>query len=196
MGAPVGGLVIASNVNDILTRFLATGRLEIRQVHPTLSPSMDIQVSSNLERLLFELYGRDGTAIADLMQRFRAEGVVDVDPQRMAVLSETFRAGFLDDAGTVDVIRRVHEEDGVLIDPHTAVGVGVARRLGTGSARPMVCMATAHPAKFPDAIEEATGHRPALPPRLAEVMERGEHLVTLPAEVGAVRSHIAERMLA
>jgi threonine synthase len=192
MGAPVGDLVMASNRNDILTRFLHTGEMAITGVHPTLSPSMDIQVSSNLERMLFELYGRDGSALADLMQEFRAEGRVAVEPERLALLREQFVADRLDDEQTLEVMRQEHEASGVLLDPHTAVGVGVARRLVAAGADPtaMVCLATAHPAKFPDAVEQATGVRPALPPRLADLLEREERYQTLPNDIEAVRAHI------
>jgi threonine synthase len=190
MGAPVGALVMASNRNDILTRFLATGVLAIHEVHPTLSPSMDIQVSSNLERLLFELYGRDGTAVAELMQEFRDRGYASVDPDRLASLRETFRADRLDDTETLDVIRRTHDDDGTLVDPHTAVGLGVAERRHRTGDPPMVCLATAHPAKFPDAVEQATGIRPELPARLADLHDRPERYDTLPNDLAAVRAYV------
>jgi threonine synthase len=194
MGMPIGSLVMASNRNDILTRFLETGDLEIREVHPTLSPSMDIQVSSNLERLLFELYGRDGTAIADLMQEFRAEGRASVGPDRLAALRERFTADRLDDDQTLDTIRFVHDTYGVVVDPHTAVGIGAAGRLRRDPSSPMVCLATAHPAKFPDAVEQATGERPTLPTRLAEVMEREERYDTIANDVAAIRDYIVARV--
>jgi threonine synthase len=129
--------------------------------------------------------------VADLMQEFRAEGRVVLGPDRLAVLSETFAADRLDDDQTLAVIREEHERSGVLLDPHTAVGVGVARRLPRDPGHPMVCLATAHPAKFPDAVEQATGVRPALPPRLADLLEREEHVVNLPNDLAAVRAHIA-----
>jgi threonine synthase len=151
---------------------------------------MDIQVSSNLERLLFELYGRDGAVIADLMQAFRAEGRATVDPDRLAVLTETFSADSVDDDITVDVIRSTYERTGVLIDPHTAVGVAVAERTPRDPDVPMVCLATAHPAKFPDAVERATGVRPELPARLADVLTRSERFTTLPNDLAAVRAHL------
>lgn len=190
MGVPTRRLVVASNRNDILTRFLTSGDMTMAEVHPTLSPSMDIQVSSNLERLVFELYGRDGAAVAELMAEFRADGTVSFPVERLDLLRESFSADRLDDAQTLDVIRRVYERDGVLIDPHTAVGVGVAERMRTGD-EPMVCMATAHPAKFPDAVEEATGVRPELPERLADLLDRPESYDTLPNDLGSVRDHIA-----
>jgi threonine synthase len=189
MGLPINRLVVASNRNDILTRFLDTGEMEIREVHATVSPSMDIQVSSNLERLLFDLYGRDGTAIADLMQQFRADGVVSVDAERVAALGENFAACRLNEDETLEVIKATYESDGLLLDPHTAVGVGAARRVGRGDG-PMVALATAHPAKFPDAVEQATGVRPALPPSLADLFDRPERYVSLPDDLGDICGHI------
>jgi len=190
MGVPVSQFVIGSNRNDILTRFLTTGEMAITEVHPTLSPSMDIQVSSNLERLLFELYGRDGGAISELMLRFRAEGHVTLDPDHLALLGEQWSGARLDDEETKAVIAETYERLGVLIDPHTAVGLGAARACRRDPDVPMVALATAHPAKFPDAVEAATGVRPALPPHLADLFERAEHYVTLPNDLTAVRAHI------
>jgi threonine synthase len=151
---------------------------------------MDIQVSSNLERMLFELYGRDGAAVAELMHEFRAEGRVDIGTDRLALLRERFSADRLDDEQTLEVMRHVHETDGVLLDPHTAVGVGAASRLRRDPNLAMVCLATAHPAKFPDAVEQATGIRPALPPQLADLLEREERCTTMPNDLAALREHL------
>jgi threonine synthase len=187
-GAPIDRLVIGSNRNDILTRWARTGDLAQTAVVPTLSPSMDIQVSSNHERLLFELLGRDGAATAELMTRFRAVGSVEAphDP--------TFAAASLDDAATVAEIADLHRRTGYVADPHTAVGIGAARAVGAlGGAvggRPVVCLATAHPAKFPDAVEQATGIRPALPPALADLFDRPERYELLGADLDAVRAHV------
>jgi threonine synthase len=183
MGLPIDQLVIGSNRNDILTRWAADGSLVAAPVVPTYSPSMDIQVSSNHERLLFELSGRDGARTADLLTRFRGIGSVE------APRNDRFDAASLDDDETLEVIRQVHDTTGVLVDPHTAVGIGAARaRWNRG--RPMVALATAHPAKFPDAVERATGIRPPLPERLADLLEREEHFDVLPNDVGAVRDHV------
>jgi threonine synthase len=190
MGAPISQFVVGSNRNDILTRFLTTGTMTITEVHPTLSPSMDIQVSSNLERLLFELYGRNGADIAELMMRFRAEGSVEVDGERLGALSEHWSAARLDDDETKRVIAEVYENHGMLIDPHTAVGVGAARQRRRDDTTPMVALATAHPAKFPDAVEAATGIRPPLPPRLADLFDRLERFDTLPDDVDAIRGFV------
>jgi threonine synthase len=193
MGLEVDELVVASNRNDILTRFFATGTMEIGEVVPTLSPSMDIQVSSNLERLLFEMLGRDGAAVAELMMEFRSEGRVRIPPDRLGWLSEHHDAGELSDEECLLEIGRTYRERGYLMDPHTAVGVGVARRLRRREHVPMVCLATAHPAKFPDAVEQATGVRPALPEHLADLFEREERYDVLPADLAVVQRYVAER---
>jgi threonine synthase len=183
-GVPIEGLVIGSNRNDILTRWARTGALVGDDVVPTLSPSMDIQVSSNHERLLFELLGRDGAATGALMGRFRAVGSVEGprDP--------VFAAASLDDDATLAVIADVHRRTGYLTDPHTAVGIGAAETCRRRPDLPMVCLATAHPAKFPDAVERATGIRPALPGNLADLFERPERYDVLPADVDAVRGYV------
>jgi threonine synthase len=183
-GAPIEGLVIGSNRNDILTRWALTGSLVADEVVPTLSPSMDIQVSSNHERLLFELLGRDASATAELMGRFRALGSVEGprDP--------VFAAASLDDDATLAVIADLHRRTGYLADPHTAVGIGAGETCRRRPDLPMVCLATAHPAKFPDAVEQATGIRPALPDNLADLFERPERCDVLPADVEAVRRYV------
>jgi threonine synthase len=188
-GAPIDRLIIGSNSNDILTRWSATGDMAQLGVVPTLSPSMDIQVSSNHERLLFELLGRDGAATAELMRRFRELGAVEapVDP--------TFRGASLDDRATLDVIADVHRRTGYLTDPHTAVGIGAAAAVRGDSDLPVVCMATAHPAKFPDAVEQATGIRPALPAHLADLLDRPERYEVLPADLDVISAHV-ERCVA
>ncbi len=183
MGLPVDQLVIGSNSNDILTRWAGDGSLIAEPVVPTYSPSMDIQVSSNHERLLFELTGRNGARTADLLTRFRGVGAVE------APHNDRFDAASLDDRATLDVIRQVHDSTGVLVDPHTAVGIGAARARRRGNS-PMVALATAHPAKFPDAVERATGIRPAPPPRLADLFDREERFERLPNDVEAVRTHV------
>ena len=193
-GAPIERLIIGSNRNDILTRWARTGDLVQDGVVPTLSPSMDIQVSSNHERLLFELLGRDGAATARLMTRFRELGAVE------APRDPTFVAASLDDRATLDLIADLHHRTGYLADPHTAVGIGAARACrdepgGAGAGRPVVCLATAHTAKFPDPVVQATGVRPALPDHLADLHDRPERYEVLPAEVGAVRAHV-ERCVA
>ncbi|MGH9084434.1 MAG: threonine synthase [Acidimicrobiales bacterium] len=184
MGLPVAQLVIGSNTNDILARWARTGALVAEEVVPTLSPSMDIQVSSNHERLLFELLGRDGARTSELLGRFRGVGSVEVPRD------ERFDAASVDDPGTLAVMRDVYERTGVLVDPHTAVGIGAARQVRVDVDVPMVCLATAHPAKFPDAVEQATGIRPPLPERLADLFDRPERFDVLPVDLAAAEDHV------
>jgi threonine synthase len=184
-GAPLEQLIIGSNHNAVLTRWVQTGALVAEEVVPTLSPSMDIQVSSNHERLLFELSGRDGAAVAEWLTRFRELGAVEVP------VDPVFAAASLDDRATLAEIADLHRRTGYLADPHTAVGIGAARAVGAvGGDLPVVCLATAHPAKFPDAVEQATGVRPALPDHLADLHERHEHYDVVPADLAAVRARV------
>ncbi|MDN3566740.1 threonine synthase [Paeniroseomonas aquatica] len=194
MGLPVERLIIGANRNNILARFLAANDMSIRGVEPSLSPSMDIQVSSNFERLLFELLGRDGAATAGVMQRFRAEGRMPVPDAAWRAATALFRGFTLDDPGTLAEIRHLWASAGYLADPHTAIGTAAARAHAPEDLGiPVVVAATAHPAKFPDAVEQATGLRPPLPPRLADLYEREERYAVVPgtlAEVEAfVRAH-------
>jgi len=190
MGVPITRFVVASNRNDILTRFLTSGSMTIGEVHPTLSPSMDIQVSSNLERLLFELYGRDGAAVAELMTRFRAEGTLALDHGRLDLLAEHWVGVRVDDERTAATIREEYERTGMLLDPHTAVGLVAAREARGDPSVPMVVLATAHPAKFPDAVEAATGVHPALPAHLADLFERPERYEVVDRDYGVVKHAI------
>jgi threonine synthase len=190
MGTPISQFTIGSNINDILPRFLATGTMHMTGVQPTLSPSMDIQISSNFERLLFELFGRDGAAVVDAMARFRAEGRFVMDDDRLGLLREQWSGARIDDEQTKAIIAETWERTGVIVDPHTAVGLGAAAATPRDPAVPLIALATAHPAKFPDAVEAAIGVRPALPPHLADLLTRPERFVTLPNDVDAVRSHI------
>ena len=191
MGAPIGRLIVASNANDILTRFFNDNDMSTRSVVPSLSPSMDIQVSSNFERLLFEINRRDGGQTTEQLQRFRASGSLSIEAdQRAEHLDGVFAAARLDDAETVDVISRTYSSTGMLVDPHTAVAIGVTERVRSSIAGPIVTLATAHPAKFPDAVERATGVRPPLPAHLADLMERPEHFTRLPNDLGAVQQFV------
>ena len=190
MGLPVARLIVGSNRNDILARFLAANDMSMVPVEPSLSPSMDIQVSSNFERLLFELLDRDADATRETMLAFRQTGrmaVADAVWHRARGLFHGFR---LDDAGTEAEIRRLHAATGYLADPHTAIGVAAARALPCAGGVPVVAMATAHPAKFPDAMERATGHRPGLPPRMADLFDREERFSVLPNDLAAVEAAV------
>ena len=193
MGAPIRRLVVASNENDILTRFFESQNMNVTGVHPTLSPSMDIQVSSNFERLLFEMNGRDGGMTASQLQRFRDRGVLSVEQDQYEQwIAPTFRASRANDHDTLSTIRSVYEEFGMLIDPHTAVGVKAARELAEDGV-PMLTLATAHPAKFPDAVERATGVRPELPEHLADLFNKPERTNDLPNDLAAVEAFVANR---
>lgn len=189
-GTPIAQLVVGSNSNDILTRWLASGVMEQHGVHPTISPSMDIQVSSNVERLLFELYERNPMLLADRMAEFRTEGRVETGDTRLATVTEVFDGAAFSDEDTRAEIRRTYDETGVIIDPHTAVGVAAARRARRDPDVPMVCLATAHPAKFPDAVEQAIGIRPELPAHLTDLFERTERFEALPNDLVALQAHV------
>jgi threonine synthase len=189
MGLPIEKLVIGTNANDILARYLATGRMVIEGVTPSLSPSMDIQVSSNFERLLFELKGRSGAAVGAAIGEFRKTGALPPDDQAWQAARDLFSAHRVDDAATVRSIGQVYRDTGLLIDPHSAVAVAAARAEGAGDA-PMVVLSTAHPAKFPDAVERAIGLRPPVPASLAELAERRERVTVLPNDATAVARHL------
>ena len=193
MGASVDHLIVGSNSNDILTRFFESHRMVMQPVVPTLSPSMDIQVSSNFERLLFEMNDRDGAATNHQLQHFRQTGTLEVDEARYnAWVAPTFRAHRSDDAETLAVMRDVHAATGMLIDPHTAIGLASARACATPGT-PTITLATAHPAKFPDAVERATGVRPALPHHVADLFDRPERIERLPNDLAAVEAFVAAR---
>jgi threonine synthase len=193
MGLPVSQLVVGSNRNDILTRFFDTGAMQIGEVHPTISPSMDIQVSSNFERLLFDLEGRDGGRVAAIMEGFRKTGRFTVDARALAAAQAIFDGARFDDAATKKTIKAVHDQTGVLVDPHTAVGIAAGRARRRDANVPMVMLATAHAAKFPDAVEDATGVRPALPERLKDLFEREERCQVLANDLAQVKRHVQER---
>ncbi len=191
IGVPISQLIVGSNRNDILTRFFASGRMQMEPVLPTLSPSMDIQVSSNFERLLFELYDRDGGTIGRLMQRFREEGRFEIETELLRSGLQGFDAGCFDDEQTKAVIRSVYEETGNLLDPHSAIGVAAARARPRKEGTPVISLATAHPAKFPEAVKAATGVHPELPARLADLFEREERYEVLPADLGIVKEVVS-----
>ena len=188
-GASIDHLLIASNANDILARFVNDRDMSATEVVPTLSPSMDIQVSSNFERLLFEMNDRNGARTAEQLQHFRSSGTLEVEEANFRTwISSTFSAERLDDEETLAEISRVYRDSGMLIDPHTATGTAAARRSRSNGTT--VCLSTAHPAKFPDAVEKATGIRPELPPELGDLMERSERMTDLPADLAAVSDFV------
>ena len=190
MGLPIEKLVIATNQNDILDRAMRSGDYRTHGVRPSISPSMDIQVSSNFERALFDAYGRDGAAVAELMAELK-QGGFHISPNAMTTLAAQFASGRCSEEETLDTIRRTFAQTGEVLCPHSAVGVKVAEEhLGTV---PMITLATAHPAKFPDAVEAAIGQRPALPPRMADLFDRPERVTRAPDDLAALEALIRER---
>ena len=189
-GLPIDRLVVGTNSNDILFRFFETGEMKMAGVEPTLSPSMDIQVSSNFERLLFDMLDGDGAAVRDWIADFRKSGSMQVDDVRLAEARRKISASRLDDEGTRRVIREIYETTGELLDPHSAIGVDAARQCRGDKAVPMVALATAHPAKFPEAVKAATGIHPDLPDRMSDLFERDEKFERLPNDVAAVQDFV------
>jgi threonine synthase len=189
MGLPIARLIVATNVNDILHRALAKGDYSIGEVTPTAAPSMDIQVSSNFERLLFDLEGRDGSTTAARMKWFEQMGkmVLSSDMRRKASLFHSARA---DADEMMSAMRWAHEHAGQTIDPHTAIALHAARAADFDRDIPVVTLATAHPAKFREAVERATGIRPPLPARVGNLFDREERFETLPGDYGAVRDYV------
>ncbi len=192
MGLPVDRLVIATNQNDILHRCLAAGRYETHGVKPSISPSMDIQVSSNFERALFDAYGRDGRAVAQLMADLVAGGGFTVSQGAIEALREVYGSGRVSEDQTLATIARLRRATGELLCPHSAVAVAVAEA-ERDPAVPMITLATAHPAKFPDAVERATGQRPPLPQRMADLFGRPERVTPVPNDLAALEALIKER---
>jgi threonine synthase len=195
MGLPITQLIVGSNRNDILTRFFHTGSMTAAAVEPSLSPSMDIQVSSNFERLLFELFDRDARLVTQSMASFRDGGSMSVSAEILSSLGELFAAGRLDDENTLRAIEGIYLDSGELLDPHSAVGVEIGRARRADPGIPLVSLATAHPAKFPDAVERATGIRPKLPEHLADLFEREERCADLPNDLGAVQQFVRDRIV-
>jgi len=193
MGLPIDRLVIASNVNDILTRTLETGRYERGAVVPSSSPSMDIQVSSNFERLLFEMSGRDADLVRRQMNTLQQSGAFTLEPAQHDALRALFAAARADEAQTLNAIRVMHNATGYIPDPHTAVGLHAACLCRGGDSIPMICLATAHPAKFPDAIREAIGVSPELPETLRARMSAPEHYDILDSDQAQIAAYIAAR---
>lgn len=195
MGLPIERLILATNANEILHRFVQTGVYRVGQVMPTVSPSMDIQVASNFERYLFELAGRDASQLRSWMSNFSVNGELKLDTSVFTRVADDFVSAAVDEAETLATMREVWERHGYLFDPHTAVGVQAARiYAASNDAVPTICMATAHPAKFAEAVHRAIGEEPPLPPSLAGLGDLPERLTVLPAESGAVRTFIRETL--
>jgi threonine synthase len=191
MGLPIDRLVIATNQNDILHRAITTGRYDTSIVEPTITPSMDIQVSSNFERALFDAYGRDGYAITRLMGELK-QGGFGIDEEALSTLQKYFDSGRATEKETSMIIKRMFQVTGQVLCPHTAVGVKVANEnLGRN---PMITLATAHPAKFPDAVMASVGKRPVLPSWLADLFDRSERLTEMPNDLQLMKTLVRERI--
>ena len=190
MGLPIDRLTVATNVNDILARTIATGAYELRDVVPTSSPSMDIQVASNFERLVFDIYRRDGRVVRALMASLAQSRRFALSASALSALRAVFSADRADEEETAATIRTMLRETEQLIDPHTAVGIAVAEKEIRDQSIPMIVLGTAHPAKFPDAVEAASGVRPQLPEWLADLDRRPERVIRSPVDQRAIEHHI------
>ncbi len=195
MGLPVARLIVATNVNDILHRALSAGDYSTGTVSPTATPSMDIQVSSNFERLLFDLHGRDGAALSAAMQGFERDRIMTLPEGLRDRAAADFASARVDHDAMAQAMRWAHGSAGQVIDPHTAIGLAAARAADLPAEVPVVTLATAHPAKFGDAVEAAIGVRPALPERIEALMEKEERCAVLPASFEAITGYIAERAM-
>ncbi|WP_156680366.1 threonine synthase [Sphingomonas profundi] len=193
MGLPVARLIVATNVNDILHRALSAGDYSVGTVTPTAAPSMDIQVSSNFERLLFDLHGRDGAALAATMTGFEASRSLAIAPAMREEAAGLFTSARIDPDAMALAMRSASQTACMLIDPHTAIGLAAARAAELPDVIPIVTLATAHPAKFRDAVERATGQRPVLPARIGGLFEREERFASLPADLAAIENYVAAR---
>ncbi len=193
MGLPISRLLVATNINDILARALNAGDYSVGKVAPTSTPSMDIQVSSNFERLLFDLHGRDGAALAASMADFEKTGRMQLRDAQRAQTASLFSAERVDETAMMQALQWAHSHCGQLIDPHSAIGLAAARRAEGTIDGPIVTLATAHPAKFPDAVERASGVRPGLPRRVAHLFDREERYERLPASADALKAFIRAR---
>ena len=191
MGLPVERLILATNRNDILARFISSGSYESGEVYATVSPAMDIQVSSNFERYLFYLMDGDAGAVKSLMDGFTRTGRLVVSAEKHRQARADFASTAVSEEQTVATIRQVHEQYGYILDPHTAVGVAAARAVGVPDA---ICLATAHPAKFSEAVTDAIGRSVPLPGPFADLLERESRMVVLPADAGAIRSYMIETL--
>lgn len=196
MGVPIERLIIATNRNDILHRTLTSGRYQVSQLMPTIAPSMDIQVSSNFERVLFDACGRDHSRLRAMMAALGQQGGFELTAAELSWLRARFASARADEAETLAVMREIRATTGQVIDPHTAIGVFGARACRGDASVPMVTLGTAHAAKFPAAVQQATGVHPSLPPHMADLFERPERLNVLPNDLRMVQGFIQARVAA
>lgn len=193
MGLPIKQLIIATNSNDILHRFISNNDYSKGELVKTLAPSMDIQIASNFERLLFDIYKNDGNKIAQMMHDFRNNGL-SVDSEKLEAIRETFASCKVDDETIVNMISDLSKETDIVIDPHTATGVFSARKCNADSKTPMITLATAHTAKFPDALDKAKVNHPPMPKEFAKLMHGQEKVTILPNDIDEVKSFISNNL--
>ena len=194
MGVPVNRLILATNANNILSRFVANGDYSTAQVHHSLSPSMDIQVASNFERYLYYLNNCNADLVKQAMESFKSSGCLQFNEDQMAQVGQDFSTDYIDDQQTIDTITAFYKKTGYVLDPHTAVGVAVGKRVSTAGI-PLVCLATAHPAKFGDTVETALNISPELPSAFADLKEREKRVSTLKADADQIKDFVAENTL-
>ncbi|MGB0720282.1 MAG: threonine synthase [Bdellovibrionales bacterium] len=192
MGLPIDKLIISTNKNDILTRFFETGTMEITGVDHTLSPSMDIQISSNFERYLFDLFDRDDMKLRDAMTIFKTTGKMQIGDDLLKIAQGDFLAHRCGDDDTLDIICQIHGDTGEVLDPHTAVGYSGAQAYADDIDGPIVSLACAHAAKFPDAVEQAIGYRPPLPAKMHDLFDKDEILTPLPNDLATVQNFVRD----
>jgi threonine synthase len=193
MGLPVEKFIVASNTNDVLDRFFRSGEMELRDVKPTFSPSMDIQISSNFERLLFEIYGRNGSLVEKVFHELRTARSLSVDEENLIEIQNKWLSQKVNDQETLETISKIADEFDYLIDPHTAVGLKTAESFMSELDAPTISLATAHPSKFPNAVEQASGISPSLPQHLSDLFEREESYEILPNDEQVVKNYILEQ---
>lgn len=193
MGAPIDKLIIGSNRNDILTRFFETGKMTKEMVEPSLSPSMDIQVSSNFERFLFDLLDRDGSLVRSKMEDFKIKGQYDLGENQTNEARKMFESYRCSDENTIAMMSQCYKDTRYILDPHTSVGVHAAK-LSQYKKSPVVALSCAHPAKFPDAVKAAIGLHPSLPPHLSDLHDREERMDVLENDIEGLKKFILERI--
>ncbi len=194
MGLPIRKLILATNGNNILSRFVNEGDYSSAEVHHSLSPSMDIQVASNFERYLFYLYGKDSGRVNKAMEIFKQDGILPVSSDERTQTQQIFAASSVNDEETIATIGAFAEQTGYLLDPHTAVGVAAGKRVSSGRC-PLICLATAHPAKFGEAVKKATGKNPELPAAFEGIDQLERKLETMPADIAAVKAYVDRHAL-
>jgi threonine synthase len=194
MGLPIDKLILATNRNNILTRFVNDNDYSIEAVQPTLSPSMDIQIASNFERYLFYLLGQDPVRLARAMSEFAETGRLSVSDSEFAQVQREFSSASIDNRQTIETIRHYHRSTGYTLDPHSATGIAAAQMLADGTT-PVICLATAHPAKFSEAVVEATGQGPDIPDSLSGIENREKRCEILPAETGIIKDYLEQNSL-